>query len=271
MSENENPSKRKSDVLSPDGAARNAVGQMAINDLMVFMSNLMDEKLVNLPTKKDFEEIKTNVHELSGKIDKLQSENQALKEEVKQLKEENEKENKQILFLQEHSKRNNIIFKNIDYKVPLNEAVTDCCKENLKIAKDICIVSTRKLYEKDGKAGIIAEFQSEAIVREVFQHAKNLAGTQIFLDRDLTTEKQKDKRVMLELKKLIQNVSQKHRIKVINEKMRIDQKRFFWNGQKELVSGKQSGKDALKNLYGDAIVSININYYDILSKLTSKN
>lgn len=263
--------KRKLTDSPPDGAVSNAVGQMPIHDLILRMSNLMDEKLEKLPTKQDFEEIKTNVNDLAVKIDTLQAENKALKEEVQQLKEERAKERKEFIYLEEHSKRNKIIFKNINYKMPLDEAVKDCCSEHLKLLSEICVVSTKKIYENDGKVGVIAEFQTEAMVRDIFQHAKHLAGTGIYLDRDLTREKQQDKRAMLAIKKQIKNISSKHRITILGDKMRINDKRFYWNRQKELLCGKQSGKEVLQNLYGDATASITINYNELLQNLNSKN
>lgn len=272
MSKTDEPTpKRKLGELSPDVVEEYPVGKMSVKDLMILMSDLMDKKLLNLPTKQDIEEIKTNVNELSDKIETLQSENKVLKDEVKYLREQREKDYQQVIYLQEQSKRNNLIFKNIEHKIRLEDAVKECCTKNLKLSNEIKVISTRKLFERNGKIGVVAEFGSVEMVRDILKHANNLTGSNIILERDLTIEKQTDKRVMLELKRSIQNVSRKHKITVINEKLRINNKWFVWNREKQLVCDKQNGKDVLLNLYEGAIDSIVVNYFEILEKLNSKN
>lgn len=261
--------KRKNVELSPNTV--NAVGAMAVTDLMSLMSTLMDEKLKNMPTKQDFDEIKNKVNENSTKLDDLKSENDTLKSEIKQLKSENEKNHQQIMYLQKHIKRNSIVFKGISSKTSMEEAVKECCRTDLKLSIEICLISTRKLYEKDDKLGVIAEFRSAEMVKEIFKSTKNLSGTKISIERDLTTEKQQDKRVMLELKKAIKQKSSVHHIVVRNEKIRIGDKWLWWNKDKQLTGGRQSGNVVLKNLYGDVLNCVNINYHEILNQLTSKN
>lgn len=261
--------KRRLEELSPNKNDGSPVGSMAVTDLMKLMSTLMDEKLTNM--KQDVEEIKNNVSGLSLKLDEVKSENQLLKNEITQLREEREKDHQQIVYLQEHIKRNNLIFKGIDTKSTLEDSVRDCCKNNLKISEEIVLLSTRKLYEKNGKVGVVAEFSSGEAVKDIFKNTKNLAGSKIIVERDLTTEKQQDKRVMLELKKRIKEVSSKHKIMVRNEKIKISDKWLMWNKNKILISGNQNGNVVLENLYGQAINSVNFNYHEILTKLNSKN
>lgn len=133
----------------------------------------------------------------------------------------------------------------------------------MKISQEIRLLSTRKLYEMHGKIGVVAEFTSGDEVKAIFKNTKNLAGSKIIVERDLTTEKQQDKRVMLQLKKCIMEVS--------NEKMKIGAKWFLRNRNKNLVCGNQDVNFVLENLYGSGIKSVNLNYNDILSNLFPKN
>lgn len=269
---NSQSAKRNREDTSPNSADNgSAVGTLSVKDLMSLMSSLMDEKLINIPTKKDIEDIKTNVGELSTKFDGLKLENEYLKKEVTELKFEREKDHQQINYLQEHIKRNNIIFKGIEAKTTLEDAVKDCCKENLKLTQDINLLSTRKMYEKDGKIGVVAEFSSGEMVKEVFQNTKNLAGSKIIVERDLTHEKQQDKRVMLEIKKKLKKINQNTRVMVRSARIKIGENWFWWNKQKKFVSGTNNVNMLLKTLYGEGINSVNFNYYEILNNLSSKN
>lgn len=269
---NSQSAKRNREDTSPNSADNgSAVGTLSVKDLMSLMSSLMDEKLTNIPTKKDIEDIKTNVGELSTKFDGLKLENEYLKKEVTELKFEREKDHQQINYLQEHIKRNNIIFKGIEAKTTLEDAVKDCCKENLKLTQDINLLSTRKMYEKDGKIGVVAEFSSGEMVKEVFKNTKNLAGSKIIVERDLTHEKQQDKRVMLEIKKKLKKINQNTRVMVRSARIKIGENWFWWNKQKKFVSGTNNVNMLLKTLYGEGINSVNFNYYEILNNLSSKN
>lgn len=271
MAESSQTPKRSCHELSPDGAANSSVGKMAIEDLMTQMSSLMDEKLKNIPTKQDVEEIKATVGDLSDKMDVLKTENDSLRAEVEQLKVEKEKDHHTITFLEDHIKRNNIVFRGINTNKSLFQAVKDCCKKNLKITKEINILSVRKLFENDGKLGVVVEFSSVDDVREIFANVKNLKGSKISLDRDLSKDRQQDKRVMLELKKQIHKLKPSCPVMVRNEKMKVERQWFKWNNQKQLMCGKDQGIEMLKKIYGDDISSVNIDYFEILRKINSKN
>ena len=106
--------KRKLGNISPNkNDAVISVGTMAVTELMTLMSTLMDDKLKNIPTKQDIDEIKSNVNDLGSKFDHLKSENEFLKSEIKQLRDEKEKDHHQIMYLQDYVKRNNVVFKGI--------------------------------------------------------------------------------------------------------------------------------------------------------------
>lgn len=256
--------------LTPDkNKEMSSVGSLSVQDLMKLMSSLMDEKLTNM--KQNVEEIKLNASGLSSKLDEVKTENECLRKEVIQLRDEKEKDHQQIMYLQEHIKRNNIIFQGIAYGKSLEDAVKTCCKENLKMSQEINLLSTRKLYENDGKMGVVAEFSSGEVVKEVFKNVKNLAGSKIIIERDLSIEKQQDRRVFLEIKKSFRELKGKHHILVRNEKMKIGDKWFWWNKNKNLVCGTDDVTKVLENLFGQAFKSVNINYNEILTKLNSKN
>ena len=55
---------------------------MSTNDLFSAMSALLDEKLKNLPTKNDFQDVMDSIIDIKNEVNRLTNENKSLKEEV---------------------------------------------------------------------------------------------------------------------------------------------------------------------------------------------
>jgi len=113
---------------------------------------------------------------------------------------------------------------------------------------------------------VAAEFRTEDMVADILQHTKNLAGTTISIDRDLSSEKQQQKKAMLEVKKMLAALDKDKQVTVRDHKLKVDGKWFSWNKEKQLVAGKADGIAELKKIYGDGITTLNINYVDVVSK-----
>ena len=69
---------------------------------------------------------------------------------------------------------------------------------------------------------------------------------------------------MLQLKNNIINISREKRVGVRGGKLIIEGKAFFWNSQANLVCDNSDGKEALRQIYGDAILSAQLDYTDLL-------
>lgn len=61
--------------------------------------------------------------------------------------------------------------------------------------------AVRKIYDRNGKMSLIAEFDSEGDVRKILSKTRNLTGSKISIERDLYEERQMDKKVLLQLKR----------------------------------------------------------------------
>lgn len=85
---------------------------------------------------------------------------------------------------------------------------------------------------------VIAEMQTEKMVEEVFKHTKNLAGSRISVEQELDRERLIQKKVMVELKRNILAVSQRHRVSVRNDKLKVGDKSFMWSKNRKLMCGQ---------------------------------
>lgn len=234
------------------------VGDLNVDDLRMIMKESNKEVLEKLTT-------------LSVDVENIKEENKILKQEVEVLKADKEIDRKRISQLEEQLKSKNLIFKGLNAKTSVSAVVSKICFEKLKLPQTAKIIYTRKLYERDGKMAVLVEMDSAQSVQDALRNAKKLAGTSIYVEKDLNVDKQQDKRVMLQMKKDIVAVSSVHRVAVMSDRIRIKDKWLRWTKDRKLVCGQQDGYDILKELYKNHVDQININYNTLLEKSISKN
>lgn len=92
---------------------------------------------------------------------------------------------------------------------------------------DIVLKDVLRLYEAKDKVCAVVEFKTEEMADSIFKNTKKLAGSSIFIDKDLNAEKQQNKKVMLKLKKQLQSLDQTQKILVRNDRMKINNACFF--------------------------------------------
>jgi len=240
-------------------------------------SDRMSNHLKQVSTKQDVLEIKNELVEVKehlGNVDvqmnSLKEENKALREQLEELKKARETDRIEISRLVEEAKKKNVIFKGLQKSEDLKKSVELLCKETLGV-QNIHVRLTRTLFEDNGKLGLLAVMQTEEMAAMVFKNAKKLEGSSISIDRDLTTEKQQHKRVLLQLKKMILDKDKTKKITVRNDTIKIGEHFLFWNRNKELRCGKKCAKDVLRALYGSNIDSICLNYNQLLNIVMQKN
>jgi len=61
----------------------------------------------------------------------------------------------------------------------------------------------RKLNETDGKMMVLVECEFQGEAENILRNGHKWRGSQVFLDKDLTVEKQANKMALLELKKFL--------------------------------------------------------------------
>lgn len=220
--------------------------------------------------KEANKEVIESIETLSKQVNGLITENQNLKTQVKLMQDQRERDQRRLLAMEDQLKQRNLIFKGLDAQSSLSNAVKHVCEDKLKITTPIIIKSTKKIYDRNGKMGVLVEMDSEEIIQAIFKQTKNLAGTAIIVERDLNTEKQQHRKVMLQLKKDIVAENRSQLIRVRNERIQISGKWMSWNRDKELMCGRQKASEVLSQIYGDAGNNISINYEDLLSRSNLK-
>lgn len=264
--------KRKLKETSPEeNMAKKPVGNMDVDDLMnlmkTTMNSLLEEKLQNLPTKTDFDEIKSEITLAATEIGALRTENVKLKAEIEKLKDMREEDANNIRWLEHQIKSTKLIFKGISSATSASESVLKVCTDNLKTKPKI--ISAHKVFEQNGKQTAIVEFENESSVLEILKATNHLAGTSISIDRDLNPRRQKNKKAMLIIRKQILAENKVHKIIVRDDKMKIKDKWFVWNAKNELISGNNKGEQVLKSIYGDSLKTTNFN--NVFEEINSKN
>jgi len=78
-------------------------------------------------------------------------------------------------------------------------AVKTLIEEKLQL-KGSRVADVRKLNERDGKMMVLVECESQGEAENILKNGHKLRGSQVFLDKDFTLEKQANKMALLELK-----------------------------------------------------------------------
>ncbi|XP_059224641.1 uncharacterized protein LOC131997617 [Stomoxys calcitrans] len=238
--------KRKIGETSPENnnMAKKPVGSMEVSELMEIMkftmNNILEEKIKNLPTKQDMEDVKAGISFATSEIANLKTENIQLKQEVELLKNKLEESDRNVAWLEHQIQNTKLVFKNISKDKPALNIVKQICNDMLNINPPIA--SARTLYERNGLQTVIAEFPNENAVVEVLKNTKALAGSAISIERDLNPRRQRNKIAMLLIRKSILEESRKHKIVVRDDKLNINNKWFYWNSERKLMCGREEGE-----------------------------
>lgn len=265
--------KRRLMETSPDNSA--LVGSMSTMELMKVMqeamSKLLDDKLENLPTKSDILDIKTHMEGVKSDVNRLTNENEELKREIKALREEKEEDRKRLQRLEDQLGRSKLIIRGLPNQKSLYGAVNKIFQHNLKMNTELDIENVKKIQETGDKMTVIVEFQSSRTVREVLKSTKMLAGSSVFIERDLSGMRLQKKKVMLLLKKELQKINKDKKIGVRGEQLVTEGKTFYWNLKNKLMCGQSCGAEILQNIFGKDIQTINLSYDQLVANLIAKN
>lgn len=236
---------------------------------------LLDDLYVNELLVKDFKEILRGftekltdaVDKLTEKVNKLIDENSGLKKDIEEVKVQRAEDHRRIMHLENQLKRKNLVFKGLPTENSWSDAVRKVCESSLR-EPNVQVKGARKIYDRNGKMGVIAEFDSEGAVRSILSKTKNLAGSNVSVEKDLNSDRQQDKKALLQLKKEITAVDNTKRIKIRDDAMMIGERTWKWNDNKELMAGRQDGRDSLKDVYGNNILEVvrTLSYSNLLSK-----
>jgi len=92
----------------------------------------------------------------------------------------------------------------------------------------------------------------------------------VFLDKDLTVEKQANKMALLELKKFLLAIRRETKVKVQDDSINVEGNWMSFNNNKVLMWQGKPAETKLKEIYGNSLEMSHINYAS-LSQKTKKN
>lgn len=235
------------------------VSELVVDDLKTIIKEVTNALL---------SELRTEVTTLTTEVAELREENKQMCKQMEAIKLESEVRFKEIVRMEDQIKRKNIIIKGLPSSSLPKESVQNLCLTTLNIIpQNINIRSVKKMFDRNNKMGVIAELNSEEEVYEILRNTKKLSGSQISIEKDLNSVKQEQKKVMLQLKKDIFQEEKSQRLTVRDERLRIGDKWFYWNQNKELTCGSLNGITTMEQIYGKSLTNIDFKYSNLLAKV----
>ncbi|KNC25152.1 hypothetical protein FF38_01739 [Lucilia cuprina] len=157
--------------------------------------------------KEGNREVLDKLINLTGEVISLKKENENLKQKIVTLRTENESDRKRKARLEDQVKCKYLIFKVVsNNKSTINEVK--------KVCRDILDISDINIFKAVKK--LLDSVQS---TYAVLGKTKKLKGTDIYIEKDLNEERQRDKRAMLMLKKNVIKISKIHCIVLREDQM----------------------------------------------------
>lgn len=260
--------KRKNIELSPIGNSSVTNRQKALKmDDSVTVVNLTVGALkviISDTVKENNKDLHDEVKLMTEKMNKLIEENLLLKANIAKISEEAEKNKRNLLMLEDNVKRRNLIFKGIPSNDAPFEAVSKVIKDQLKVTTPIHVKATKKIFDRNGSMGVIAELDGEQEVRDILRNTRNLAGSRISIEKDLNHDRQECRKAMVQLRRNILEVDNTHRVQLRDDKLRIEGSTFHWNRDHQFMSGQENGQRTLNRIYGNNINNIEINFENLV-------
>lgn len=197
----------------------------------------LDVRLKNFATKEDF-------GTLQGTIENQKKDNTDLKEKLEVFEARLER-------IDKNERSNKLIFSNVVCTDGAVRAAYYVCNQLMKIDQQLVTVKNAfilKKFEND-RATILVEFMERNMITTVFQHVKNLSGSKIGVERDLTEEQQKVRKTLVELKRRMLDNNKQLKIHVSDVTMKIGSNKFtFRKGKLESgIAGQDVNKFFIDN------------------------
>lgn len=207
-------------------------------ELMKQFSMMLDAK--GLATKDD-------ITDLKAEIKQLREENLNLRVKMEKMELDNERKDRRLEAVENHLRRNNLIFKGFDGKENV-EDVVNFCKDVLEVEVEGKIENSFFLG-KDGK-GLMARkvmFTSSKVVTDILRNTRKLKGTGFYVDRDYTWNVRNRRRRMFWVRKEIKKRDGNVKCIVKKDILVLNGKEYQWD-EENGVTGKKEDIDYLRGL-----------------------
>lgn len=238
------PEKRKTVVqeVGMDDKKMKALLDSLENRLMESINGTLSK----LATKEDMVSLKMAVQNVVA-------ENVTLRGEIDALSLSNQKLVNRVVELEDRSRRNNLVFKGLQYELGGADYVAivrDFCINFLGCRKEIYINRAHLLGNRKVAGPIIAHLPVDDDVNFVLRNAKKLKGTHFFIHKDFSFETRKARAKLLALRKVILSYQPREKVIVTHDRMIVKGVVFKWDDGIGLQSGNRSGEEKLRGLIG---------------------
>lgn len=267
--------KRNRSLSSPEvigQVSKRPVGDMEkeIEKLFVkFEKSFLDQinvKLENLASKED-------IKMLSNSLDALTVENKLLKSKVDQLEQSNLELKRRIVDFEDRSRRNNVIFKGLQYsaKDNLRDVIKNFCLNYFGNRENLWINRVHPLGPRQDNAPVIAHIPHDEDIQFIMKNAHKLRGTKYFVQRDFSVETRNKRAVLFAIRKEVKNLKPEERISVIYDRLFIRNTRFHWDEVLGLRCGHQDGVEKLMQMLGIDALGVRDKILELKGRNLNKN
>lgn len=215
----------------------------AIKDVV---ADLLDSKLSSLASKDDISDIKNDLKSLKEENARLRTENKALRERLRDL-------DSRLEDLEVKSRQNNLIFKGLKHSTEDNveQVITSFCKQVFNVD-----ISPEKLQVRHlGANGstnspLLVTFLQPKDKFNIIKSSHMLKGSGFVIFQDLPVPTRKKKMKLLLLRREIQRLNPRLKVKIRPNYILVDGKKFFWSLDDGLRFGHEDGISQLNLLVG---------------------
>lgn len=182
----------------------------------------LDKRLENMASKLD-------VDALRQTIESQKQENDALKEKLGCFENRLER-------IDKNDRSNKLIFSNVACPDGAISAAYHVCNQMLRINPELINIKSSFVLRKfdNDRSTILVEFAERNMVTTVFKHIKNLNGSRVGVERDLTENQQKVRKMLVDLKRKLLDNNKQMKIHVSDVTLKIGSNKFtFKNGNLE--------------------------------------
>jgi len=151
--------------------------------------------------------------------------------------------------LESRSRRNNLIFKGLDWSkqtTDFRRIVSGFCVNQLGLRDDLWINRAHPLGR--GGNAIIAHLPNDEEIEGVMSRVGRLKGSKYVVHRDFPWEVRRKRAMLSAVRKEVEKIAGQRRMPLTADRLIIEGTRFTWEGGR-LLAGRQDGLDKLKSMF----------------------
>lgn len=222
----------------------------------------LDRRFAPVALKTDLQPMQEQLDTLIGDHHSTKSLVSSLQEKIQNFEETLLSQNRKLETMERKQRCKNLIFMNVN-KNANAELIQDMCRDVIKASMaNIVVEKTQILNVRNELATVLVCFKHEAAIPEIFANVKNLKGSNIRIDYDLSPEIRARRNFLMSLRKEISSKNTDLKVSVHQDTIRIGGKRFIFR-ERLFLDGDRDASDYL-------LSNFNINFNLFLDNFITK-